>query len=294
MKELMSSAEKWRQKWDSRDEEGRSTSGIWAKEVLMYPHKNLILSRTGKTKATESSKRMYNGNHYAAQPRDQIRQMPVKDLIENMRTTNQQSRTESETEANVREIQTNSRILWTPEQDNLLANTFLELSGKYSEDRIFTEVAKRTFDYVPLVREGEKGDLRKAADRVRSRWCVITYHVMGLNKREKMTFSEDMKARIVDNMRNYKVFAKDKQKREKVEQKLRELDSNIPRDATQIITTADETVQEKNRKSDKEQIRKRRKPINGKKKVQKCAKENAAPTVRISSSGRIIKTNVRV
>jgi len=48
------------------------------------------------------------------------------------------------------------------------------------------------------------------------------------------------------------------------------------------------------RKSDKEQIRKRRKPINGKKKVQKCAKENAAPTVRISSSGRIIKTNVRV
>jgi hypothetical protein len=38
-----------------------------------------------------------------------------------------------------------------------------------------------------------------------------------------------MKARIVDNMRNYKVFAKDKQKKEKVEQKLQELmDSNIP------------------------------------------------------------------
>ncbi|WPT11020.1 hypothetical protein PSENEW3n2_00002192 [Picochlorum sp. SENEW3] len=210
MKELMSSAEKWRQKWDSRDEDGRSTSRIWAEEVLTYPHKDLILSRRGKTKATQRSKRMHTGGNH--------------DLIRNMHSllTDQQSRTE-------REIQTHSRILWTPEQDNLLANTFLELSEKYSEDRIFIEVAKRTFQYVPLVREGEKGDLRKAADRVRSRWCVITYHVMGLNKREKMTFSEDMKSRIVDNMRNYKVFAKDKQKKEKVEQKLHELmDSNIP------------------------------------------------------------------
>ncbi|KAI8106800.1 hypothetical protein M9434_001454 [Picochlorum sp. BPE23] len=210
MKELMSSAEKWRQRWDSRDEDGRSTSRIWAEEVLMYPHKDLILSRRGKTNAIQRSKRMHTGGNH--------------DLIGNMRSllTDQQSRTECK-------IQTHSRILWTPEQDNLLANTFLELSEKYSEDRIFIEVAKRTFQHVPLVREGEKGDLRKAADRVRSRWCVITYHVMGLNKREKMTFSEDMKARIVDNMRNYKVFAKDKQKKEKVEQKLQELmDSNIP------------------------------------------------------------------
>eukprot|EP00889_Picochlorum_renovo_P006204 jgi/Picre1/33234/NNA_008559.t1 len=75
-----------------------------------------------------------------------------------------------------------------------------------------------------------RGDLRKAADRQSSITlvCDLTYpYVMGLNKREKMTFSEDMKARIVDNMRNYKVFAKDKQKKEKVEQKLLELMDSI-------------------------------------------------------------------
>jgi hypothetical protein len=269
LKDLKSSTVAWKKRWESEDSSGRSTKMLWTQEVLLSPHTSLILYRKAKAKAKTSQ--MHLQEHYPPEPRGDLERIPVKDIIKKIYMDKRELKEPTALTTDLQEVETGTRDVWTVEQDNLLINSVIELSPDFPQNRIFSIIAKRHADCLPL--RGANNDTRRAADKVRNRWCVICQHVLGCTKKSNLTVTAGMKKDIILQLKKYGIVSKQAATKRMMEETLKKLCSQDPTLQVREPQIPNSTTNAKNNDS----IKDKQNPI--KKKRRSAVKENEGTNV---------------